>query len=295
MSDFALKQALATEFGRRGWLEKYAKSSDLSDPSTAPYEDSPEFREFASKPIVRTIGKDYPSSFVHGTHKQNIPLLTQPRSVEVAGKKPSKNFMVNMVAPPEQNEFGSELLLSEHRQPHQALIFSQGRGRGLAEVKIRHGTKMLDLSDDAVRAPRIVFEEGQGRYLTFFRRPAITDDMISWYKGKVSERFKASFPDWERRIESRMDPNSKGFDVGSWRENLVRYAKERGYGLVRFADETLVTDRAVLESARLMHPREAAALQGVRTYPPSTRHALFAGGPTGAAKEAWEAQTGTHS
>ena len=191
-----------------------------------------------------------------------------------------------MIAPTgELNEFGAELLLAEPRQPQQAALWAKGKGNTLAVIKVKDGTKVLDLSDEATRAPLLSLGK-EPSILRFFEKPAITNDMTSWYKEKISEGYKKRNPNWEKIIEESFDPTNSNFEVSTWRENLVSYAKDKGYGLIRFADETLVVDKGVLESARKATIAEIKQALKTRTYPPSKLASLFTDRPTGARKEA---------
>jgi hypothetical protein len=239
--------------------------------------------EASSKPIIRIAGQDIGQDFLHGTKSKNLQTLTALVRPESSQKKRSQNLILEALAPAEQNEFNAELLLSEPRQAHQAVAFSSGKGEALASVRLKAGTKILDLSDEATRAPTVSF--GGPEVIRFFKRPAITDDLIRYYKTLVGPGYKERFPDWESKIEKKTDPDSPEFNADTWRENLVRYAKARGYGAIRFVDEILVADRSALESARKATQSEAEAAKTARAFPGGKITSLFHDKPSGATKE----------
>ena len=236
------------------------------------------------QPLVREVGKDFDAEFLHGTSAKNIQSLAARDRPETSRKKPTKTNL-DFLLPPELNEFGAEMLLAEKRQPQQANLFAQGTGNALAVVTLQDGTRILDLSDEATRVPRIVFGN-EPAVLQFFSRPAITDDFILWRLEKIIEGYKQRNPDWRNTITNEMDPASPDFNVRSWQENLVKYSRERGYGAVRFADETLLTDRGALLSARPATDREQESAATTRTYPGSKSAGLFTDRPTGAHDDA---------
>lgn len=233
------------------------------------------------KPLIRTIDdKGFPNLFLHGTKRKSIRTLTTTKPLGT--REVLTDF--TSVIPSEFNEFGAVLLLSEPRQPQQAHMFAQGKGRTLAAIKVKSGTKVLDLSDEIARAPYIALGK-EPRVLRFFERPAITDDFIAWHKERISEGYKERHLDWKRIVERTFDPVNPKFDVVTWQENLVDYAKARGWGLIRFADETLVTNKAVLESARGATSKEIKQAETTKTYPGGAVSSLFTDKPTGARKE----------
>lgn len=236
------------------------------------------------KPLVRVVGADFPDTFLHGTAKKNLRSLTAMDRPESSVKQNRGSDLFHYLFPPEVNEFGAELYLSEPRQPQQANMFSQGRGNTLAVVRLKHGTKILDLSDEATRAPQITFGD-QPSILRFFHRPAITDDMIEFQWGRVYPGYKERYPDWQDRIANSMDPDSPNFSVNTWETTLVPYAHARGYGAIRFADEILLVDRAAIQDVRPARPKEKEAAQTTRTYRGSRVASLFTDQPTGAHDE----------
>ena len=91
------------------------------------------------KPLVRTVGADFPDTFLHGTARKNLKSLTGERPDSSIKRSTGKEFF-DFLFPPEVNEFGAELFLSEPRQPQQANMFSQGRGNTLAVVRLKPGS-----------------------------------------------------------------------------------------------------------------------------------------------------------
>ena len=227
-------------------------------------------------PLVRVVGVDFRPEFLHGTASRNIANLAAERTGEFS-RKPSVPGI-----PSEMNEFGAALLLSEPRQAQQAFMFAQGKGNSLAIVTLRPGTKILDLSDEVTRSPTWTLGT-EPPVLRFFERPAITDDMTEWKAGAITAGYKERNPEWAQNM--RMDPSVVDFDVHSWRESLVPYARARGYGAVRFADETLLVDRGVIESARRATKAETAAAATARAFPWG-KASLFTDKPAGARAEA---------
>lgn len=234
-------------------------------------------------PLIRTVGKDFSPTFFHGTAEKNLKTLGAERPASSA-KPASNNIVFNAIAPPEQNEFNAKMLLAEPRQPQQANLFAQGQGNTLAAVTLKDGTRILDLSDEATRTPRMNF--GGPDVLNFLRRPAMTDDLIAYRLSRVSEAYKQRNPDWRERITAETDPASKSFHVDSWRENLVPFAASKGLGAIRFADETLVVDHTAIASVRKATADERRQAATQRAYPGSKYHSLFTDQPTGAYAEA---------
>ncbi len=193
---------------------------------------------------IKIVGKDFSDTFLHGTKKQNIKNLTSLEKPTDIGRKESTSPFL----PKELNEMKAEMYLSEFERPQQSFMFGTGTGKdALATVKLKPGTKVLDLSEDVTRQGLI----SKNPKLLFFKRPPITDDFINWYLSKISDRFKERHPsDWQQIIKNEFDPSSKDFSVDSWADNLTRYAKEKGIGAIRFGDEIIITDRNVLKEAR---------------------------------------------
>ncbi len=233
--------------------------------------------EFSRVPLVRTVGKDFEGDLLHGTKITNIKSL-------IATERPTSSFKKDygIILPREMNEFSAELLVSEKGQAQQAVMFSRGKGESLAVVTIKPGTKVLDLSDEMTRTGAF----SKPPIIRFFKRPVITDDFIDWEVKRIVPKYKIDHPDWELKLREAMDPESSHFDVGLWQRLLVPYAKSKGFGLVRLADETLVTDRAVLSQARKATLAESAAAQEARQYPGSKEGSLFTDLPTGATEMA---------
>lgn len=244
--------------------------------------------EYGQQPITRVVGEDFSGDFLHGTATKNIKSLSATKRPSTSVKARTGNALFDALVPPESNEFGAEMLLAEPRQPHQAVIFSHGRGNSLASVSLKPGTRVLDLSDEIARAPRITFGN-EPSVVRFFRRPSITDDLIRWKMGRISDGFKERNPDWASQVQQWMDPESPGFSVDEWRTSLVPYARDRGYGAIRLADETLLADRSVISNVRKATVDEVATAGSTRTYPGSRNASLFTDKPTGATKEAHEA------
>lgn len=235
---------------------------------------SPQGGEFAPKGVrVLEVGKDFPDELLHGTKRSNLKSLLGAR--DESSKRESGNPLLDVLAPPVQNEFKSELLLSEPSRPQQANMWSQGRGNTLAVVKLRPGAKILDLTDEATRTPVLTLGS-EPSVLRFFSRPAITDDLINYRLSRVVQGYKDRFPDWQERIRAETDPMSKTFSVDSWREHLVSYAKARGYAAVRLADEVLVADRSVMVGVREASKAEKRA---ATMSPPDLKGNLFAKAP----------------
>jgi hypothetical protein len=161
-------------------------------------------------------------------------------------------------------------------------MWSQGPGNNLYIVRLKPGTKILDLSDEAHRT--VLFGTNDPPILKFMKRPAITDDVINWFKPKVSEEYKRRNPDWERKVEQYFDPDHSEFDIeDAWRPYLIRYARDKGYGGIRFADEILLTDRSYILDVRPAKKKEKEEVAASKpTWP--TR-GLFTNVPTGAAEE----------
>jgi hypothetical protein len=235
----------------------------------------------SSPPLVRVVGKDFSDTFLHGTAKKNIPSLAE-EARPTSSIKPATS---TPLLPRELNEFGAEMLLSEPRQAHQAVIFASGPKEGMAVIKLREGTKILDLSDEAARAPHWSMGGGS-EDIRFFERPAITNDFLDWKKSKISDGYKERHPNWQDIVTREGDPASPQFNKNSWTENLVQYAKDRGYGAIRFADETLLTDRGVISEARAAKPSEVEAAKTARAFPGGKTSTLFTDKPTGARAEA---------
>jgi len=209
---------------------------------------------------IRIVGDDFPSTLLHGTKTKNIKTLAGPRPEDV-GKRHSDNPLLEAIAPRFQNEFGAEILLSEMSAPQQALMFSSGRGESLAAVNLRPGTKVLDVAKDMARAPAWPMSQGEPRFVRFFTRPDFTDHMIGWHMNRITLGYKQRNPKWEADISASLDPANPAFNVNSYREVLLPYARAQGYGAVRFADEVLITDRSVLDSARKATPQEQTSAQ----------------------------------
>ncbi len=238
--------------------------------------------EFLKEPLTRVVGEDFSDTFFHGTKAKNIKTLAALERPVDSKKTRSKNDLLNRMFPPEVNEFGARMLLSEPRQAHQAVTFASGPDETMAVVKIKSGTKVLDLSDEATRRGSA---EG---YLKFFRKPAINEDYTNWYLNQVSDGYKKRHPDWQAKIATQMDPTSPEFFVDLWKDNLAKYAKERGYGLIRFADEVLVLDRDVIDSSRPATKAEWDKAKHSREYVPESKTStLFYDKPTGAYEETW--------
>jgi hypothetical protein len=231
-------------------------------------------------PLVRVVGADFSPTFLHGTATRNLGNLGAERAGDFA-RKPGQTGVPGLSS--EMNEFRAPLLLSEPRQAHQAVLFSRGRGNTLAVVTLKPGTKVLDLSDEVARTPTWTLG-GEPPVLQFFERPAITDDMTAWRAGVMTPGYKERNPDWASNM--RMDPAVVGFDIHSWRESLVPYAHARGYGAVRFADETLLVDRGALDGVRRATRAEVSAAATARAFPGSKGASLFTDKPAGAREEA---------
>lgn len=235
------------------------------------------------KPLIRVIGRDMSDTFLHGTARKNIRLLTRRTRPGSSIKKTSEREF-DVLFPPEQNEFGAELFLAEPRQPQQAHMFSQGTGNALAVVRLAPGTKVLDLSDECTRIPHFSFGGG-ATVLRFFHRPAITDAFMDWQANRIVPGYKERHPDWRGRLLGRMDPATRQFDIRTWQDNLVPFARDMGWGAIRFADEMLVVDRGCLFDAREAAPEEADAAATTRTFPGARQASLFTDRPTGAHEE----------
>lgn len=207
------------------------------------------------------VGETIGDAFLHGTHARNLGTLAKGLPPAAPPKRAGKGLF-GRVFPAEMNEFGAPVYLAEHSAPGKAIMFSGGKGETLAVVTLKPKTKVLDLVGDAERAPMVTLGN-EPRGIHFRKRPAFTDDFIAWRKGRISDRFKQRNPDWEQWVERTGDPASKGFDINSWLNNLVTYARDRGYGAVRFPDEVLVTDRAVIANARRATAKERAAAQAI--------------------------------
>jgi hypothetical protein len=236
-----------------------------------------------SGPLVRVVGKDIPGDFFHGTKKSSIGTLSKEKPVG-AGHRPTGNTIFDGLVPPEQNEFGADLLLSEPRQPHQALIFGSGKGEAVANIKLRNGSRILDLSDEISRAPRITFGS-EKPVVRVFRRPAIIDDMLDWYANKISGGYKERFPNWREKTLPLIDPSSSIFDPSEFASKLGEYGRDRGYDAIRLADETILLNRKSIENVRLATGEELSKARATRTYPGSKTASLFTDKPTGAYSE----------
>ena len=234
------------------------------------------------EPLTRIVGQDFPDTFYHGTARRNIKTLAADRPDD-STKGTGGERLFDFLFPPEVNEFGAELFLSEPRQPQQAHMFSQGRGNALAVVRLKPGTRILDVSDELARAPNIGF--GGPEILRFFHRPAITDDMIAFQLGRIYPGYKERHPDWQKLITARMEPTSSEFTVQSWQDVLVPYARARGYDAIRFADEILLVNRSAIRDVRVARPKERDAAASTRTYRGSSGASLFTDQPTGAHDE----------
>jgi hypothetical protein len=249
------------------------------------------FDKFQTEPLIRIIGKDFSPVFFHGTKKSNIRHLADQVRPVSSVKKATSSYTKLFGA--ESNEFGAEMFLSEPRQPQQAVQFAKGEKDGLAVVILKQGTKILDLSDELTRHPSFT-STGDTPYLRFFRRPAITNDFIAWRASTIGEGYKQRHPNWLEELRNAMDPSSAVFGteygVDYWKDNLVGYAKEKGFGAIRLADEILLVDRSVIESARKAkyHEVKQAILNSKnRTYPGGKRYGLYTDQPTSAYREAW--------
>ena len=242
-----------------------------------------------SDPLVRVVGENFSGEFLHGTRRKNIKTLTQLTRPEASHKENSGNLLLDAIAPAEQNEFGAEMFLSEPRQPHQAVAFASGPKDAMAVVHLKPGTKVLDLSDEVYRKPTITF--GEPGVIGFHTKPAITDDMIQHYSGRIAEGYKQRHPDWEKITADRFNPKSGSFDPDAWQGALIPYARSKGWQAIRLADETLVIDRNAIASARAATPDEFEHAKTTRTYPGSKKYSLFTDQPTGAHDEAMKTKT----
>jgi len=213
---------------------------------------------------------------------KNLKTLAADRPDDSA-KSAGGSRLFDYLFPPEVNEFGAELFLAEPRQPQQANMFSQGRGNTLAVVRLKPGTRILDMSDELARAPNIGF--GGPEILRFFHRPAITDDMIAFQLGRIHPGYKERHSDWQELITARMEPTSPEFTVQSWQDVLVPYARARAFDAIRFADEILLVNRSAIRDVRLARPKEREAAASTRTYRGSSGASLFTDQPTGAHDE----------
>lgn len=235
------------------------------------------------QPLIRVVGRNFPDTFFHGTAKKNIRSLAAASRPKSSMKK-SGSSLVDFIAPAEQNEFHAEMFLSDLRQAQQAYMFSQGKGNGLAVVRLKQGTKVLDLSDEVTRAPMFGF--GGHQILRFFSRPAITDALMKWQFGRIVQGYKDRYPNWREKYTSWMDPASPDFRVDTWQDSLVPFCRAHGIGAIRFADEILVTDRSVILDARAASEEEQEQAATTRTWPGSNRTGLFTDQKTGAHDEA---------
>lgn len=234
------------------------------------------------EPLIRIVGKNFPDSFLHGTAKKNIKSLAAA-SRPVSSTKKSTGNILDYITPAEQNEFNAVMFLSDPRQSQQAHMFSTGKGNAMAVVRLKQGTRVLDLSDEATRAP--MFSFGGHTIIRFFSRPAITDSMIEWQFGRIHPGYKERYPDWKERVASTMDPTSPNFKISTWQDTLVPYCLAHDIGAIRFAYEILVTDRNVIRDGRLATEDEIASSLGKREWP-GTKAGLFTDQKTGAHDEA---------
>jgi hypothetical protein len=216
--------------------------------------------------------------------RKNIRSLAAASRPQTSRKR-STNSLIDLIAPPEQNEFGAEMYLSDPRQPQQAHMFAQGRGSALAIVRLKTGTKVLDLSDEVTRAPHFSFGGGH-EILRFFSRPAITDSLIEWQLGRIYHGYKERHPDWKEQYTGYMDPTSPQFNVRTWSDTIVPYCKAHGIGAIRFADEILVCDRNIIQDVRLANDEEMNAAASTRTWPGAKGAGLYTDQKTGAHDEA---------
>ena len=236
-----------------------------------------------SGPLVRIVGQDISGEFLHGTKKSGIKTLGAEKPPG-AGHKKTGNVIFDAIAPAEQNEFGATLLLSEPRQPHQALLFGSGKGESVAHITIKNGAKILDLSDEISRAPRMTLGDEQP-IVRVFKRPAVMNDMLSWYAEKISPGYKNRFPDWKERTLPTIDTASKSFMPDEFAVKLGEYARDRGYDAIRLADETILLNRGAISDVRDATTAELGVARKTRTYPGSKTAALFTDKPTGAYSE----------
>lgn len=249
--------------------------------------------EYQKQPLVRTVGEDFGGDFYHGTQKKYRKHLTSPAQPPHTEKKRkfTGNPMRDMFSGG-LNEFGAEMFLAEPRQAVQATMFARGKNNGMFVISLKPGSKILDLSDECARRPVVTWGMGKAdKILKFFRRPAITDDFINWYLSHVSDNYKERCEkaglDWKQKIKSYFDPSSPDFSIElSWKPHLVKYAKEKGYDAIRFADETLLLNREALAKARPATFSEVkGALRNPRTYPAESRGGLYTDTPTNAYEE----------
>ncbi len=235
------------------------------------------------EPLIRVVGRNFPDTFLHGTAKKNIRSLAAI-SRPTSSIKQTGAALIDFIAPPEQNEFNAVMFLSDPRQPQQAHMFAQGRGNALAVVRLKTGTRVLDLSDEVTRAPMFGF--GGPEILRFFSRPAITDALIAWQAGRIVQGYKERNPNWREKYAQWMDPASDNFRIQTWQETLVPYCIAHNIGAVRFADEILVTERTAIRDGRLANPTESEAAATTRTWPGARGAGLFTDQRTGAHDEA---------
>lgn len=209
--------------------------------------------EFGS--VGRVVPTDHPGRFLHGTKARNIKTLTGERPTP-QGRGPNPLSWHG-----DSNEFGAELFLSDPENPWQALMFSDGRGDALAEISLRPGSKIFDVREDMARAPRIALD-GEDSVLRFLRRPDFMDDMVEWRRSRISDGYKARNPTWFDDVAAELEPGGPKFSVDAWRENLLPYARSRGYDAVQLSDETLLANRDAIHSVRNVSPSERSAIKG---------------------------------
>ena len=213
------------------------------------------------KTVVRTVGKDFPGKVVHGTTRVALKAYK-------AGTEPERKQKT-------LSEFGSGVIyVSEKKRPHQAIMFSEGGGTGhggrtLAEFTLAPGTKVLDLMPEITRRPVL----GHDVPLAFNGRPTFTDDMILWLNEARESRGVAPLP--REEVVNFLDPTAPDFWGFEYPTLLVSYARNRGYGAIRLADETLILNRDVITSAKTVPAKERQKLREVKAVYPRYREGLY--------------------
>lgn len=195
-----------------------------------------------AKATVRTVGVDHPGSLLHGTTTKSarafvtgVPLPESERSRTLS-------------------EFGQGVVYgSDPEAPHQASMFSQGKGRTMVKLQLRPGSKVLDISDEVARRPAV-----GGGTLAFAGKPSYADDMGKWLQESRAGRGKALLP--EDEVSATVDPSHPRFHGGYHASLLAGYARGRGYDAIRMHDETVVANPAAIHSAQQLRPQEIKAV-----------------------------------
>lgn len=220
--------------------------------------------EQEGRPHHLTVGENFPSEVLHGT----------------TGKS-AKAFLANTDLPDRErnrtlNEYGGDVIFTaEHDNPHQALMFSSGRSGGgarhLIALKLKPGSKVLNLASYMVRRPKI--GSASTPVLEIQKPPPFTSDMAKWLN-EAREK-KGLQPLSEEAVDRAVNPQNPNFDTETYAGLLPGYAKDRGFAAFRLTDETVIVDRTAVEGARKVSKKERETAEQTSA---SKRHMRSHGG-----------------